>query len=300
MSGQALTPEMNPERVSPQRVIRLASARPPGVEAAHAVPSEPPWLPWLCRQIAANRFIPVPPPDRRFVGDGDFRAIGAEFLGHFVRLGGLRPGEAVLDIGCGIGRMALPLTQYLAPDHGCYEGIDVVANAIAWCSATITPVYPNFRFHHLDLANALYNPGGRLPAAAVALPFAAASFDFVILTSVLTHLLPEETAAYAVEIGRVLRPGGRCFLSLFLIEDTARQGLRQDGGRLRFDPDGSSGPSFHVAGTPPASAVAYDEAWLTALFAGAGLMRRSPVTRGRWCGRAAGPYQDLCLFEKTG
>ena len=44
---------------------------------------------------------PMPGPDESFVGDGDYRAIGAEFLKHFVQLGGLRPDETVFEIGCG-------------------------------------------------------------------------------------------------------------------------------------------------------------------------------------------------------
>ena len=51
-----------------------------------------------------------------FVGCGDFEQIGREYLGHFKELGGLRPDSRVLDIGCGIGRMAIPLMDYL--DNG--------------------------------------------------------------------------------------------------------------------------------------------------------------------------------------
>lgn len=50
-------------------------------------------LNWLCDNIISNRFLPVPPQEDVFVGDGDYRAIGAEFLGHFVRMGGLHPTE---------------------------------------------------------------------------------------------------------------------------------------------------------------------------------------------------------------
>src|SRR5689334_20530593 len=88
--------------------------------------------------IAANRYLPVPPKERNFVGDGDYKAIGIEFLRHFVRLGGLRSTDRVLDIGCGIGRMALPLTLWLDPAKGTYEGVDVVADGIAWCEETIS------------------------------------------------------------------------------------------------------------------------------------------------------------------
>jgi Methylase involved in ubiquinone/menaquinone biosynthesis len=94
-------------------------------------------LTWLTQSVLSNRFLPAPPPENVFVGDGDYRAIGAEFLGHFVRLGGLKPSDRVLDIGCGIGRMAVPLTQYLDSD-AVYEGIDPVGEGIAWCTKTIS------------------------------------------------------------------------------------------------------------------------------------------------------------------
>jgi len=47
---------------------------------------------------------------------GDFTAIGLEFLRHFIGIGGLEPNERVLDVGCGIGRMAIPLTRYLGAE----------------------------------------------------------------------------------------------------------------------------------------------------------------------------------------
>src|SRR5215212_241626 len=64
----------------------------------------------LLKSIERNRFLPEPDPASVFVGDGNYRAIGTEYLGHYVRIGGLKPTDRVLDIGCGIGRMAVPLT----------------------------------------------------------------------------------------------------------------------------------------------------------------------------------------------
>ncbi|HUG60478.1 MAG TPA: hypothetical protein VMP03_01460, partial [Methylomirabilota bacterium] len=58
--------------------------------------------------------VPRPPPEAVFVGDGDFLAIGAEYLRYFVEVGGLAPSARVLDIGCGIGRMAAALLPYLS------------------------------------------------------------------------------------------------------------------------------------------------------------------------------------------
>jgi SAM-dependent methyltransferase len=247
----------------------------------------------LARSYAANRFMPL--PDLDFAGDGDFRAIGAEFLEHFVRLGGLDPACRVLDIGCGIGRMALPLTQYLT--EGSYDGIDVVREGIAWCARAITPVYGNFRFHHLDCRNPVYNPGGGLAAERAALPFADGGFDFVVMTSLLTHLDRAATGAYAAEVARLLRPGGRCFISLFLINAESRAGLAAGRSRFAFDP-AEPGPDFEAEPERPGHAVAYDEAWLMERFAGLGLKPARPVSYGAWSGRTAGHYQDLCVLEK--
>jgi SAM-dependent methyltransferase len=251
----------------------------------------------LARTIAANRFLPVPPAEQWFVGDGDFRAIGAEFLRHFVEFGDLGRTARVLEIGCGIGRMALPLTQYLDPAAGSYDGIDVVRDGIDWCGQTLTPVYPNFRFHHRDYVNDVYNPAGALEAAREPLPFSDRSFDFVLLTSVITHLRTADTVAYAKEIGRVVKPGGRCFLSLFLMTDAARTGLRADRRRLSFDP-GGAGPEFLADPEHPAAAVAYDEAFLLDVFGAAGLRPARAPAYGHWATGEGASYQDLCLFEK--
>src|SRR5262245_21334527 len=46
--------------------------------------------------------MPIPPEDKIFVDGKNFEAVGEEFLGHFRTLGGLKPGDDVLDIGSGI------------------------------------------------------------------------------------------------------------------------------------------------------------------------------------------------------
>ncbi|MEK1853268.1 MAG: class I SAM-dependent methyltransferase, partial [Phyllobacterium sp.] len=146
------------------------------------------YVDWLMNAVLRNRFLPCPDPDSIFVGDGNFQAVGAEFLGHFIRKGGLLPESRVLDIGCGIGRMAVPLTQYLDTEKGSYRGIDPVSGGINWCQKMISAAYPNFEFRHLDIAHSLYNPKGAINGLELVLPFESRQFDFIIMTSVVTHL----------------------------------------------------------------------------------------------------------------
>jgi SAM-dependent methyltransferase len=252
----------------------------------------------LAAAVAHNRFLPVPPPELHFVGDGDFRAIGAEFLRYFVELGGLAPHHRVLDIGCGVGRMALPLTQYLDAERGSYDGVDIVADGIGWCRDRLQSVYQNFHFHRLDLKNELYNPEGAQACADVRLPFADGAFDFVFLTSVFTHLRVPDIEGYAHEIGRALADGGRCFLSLFLMTAEARRGLKSGACRLTFDTN-ADGPEYLADPEHPSAAIAYDEGFLVGSMAAAGLHPARPFAYGHWAGGQGENYQDICLFTKT-
>jgi SAM-dependent methyltransferase len=250
----------------------------------------------LQRHLATNRFLPVPPPGMHDVGDGDFRAIGAEFLGHFVRYGELKPAETVLDIGCGLGRMAIPLTQYLVAPQGRYHGVDIVASAIAWNTDAICSVYSNFTFAHLDVQNGLYNPGGKLASDKVKLPVAAESVDLVVMTSVFTHLDRAAADAYLREVRRVLRPGGRLLATLFLIDEATRAALNARDNRLRFDLD-QGGPQYIADPEHPLAAVAFDRDYFLARAAAAGLVPRRPIVPGFWSGRASGVYQDLAVLQ---
>ncbi len=254
------------------------------------------------RAIERNRFIPTPPQDRNFVGDGDFLAIGCEFLRHFVNFGGLLPTERVLEIGCGIGRMALPLTMYLDPPSetgaswGSYAGFDVVADGIDWCNRMISPVYPNFSFRHLDFYNSLYNPTSSMDLDDGALPYDAASFDFVLMTSVVTHLDATDVAIYLRETARLLAPGGRLFLTAFLVNRSARDRIDKGLARPNFDLS-ATGPAYIANPEHPLAAVAYDEAAFLEMARVAGLQLRQPISHGHWSGSVSNNYQDICVFE---
>ncbi len=271
------------------------------VHAAQPEPREISRLPheteWLLDHIAQCRFLPQPPADSVFVGDGDFQAIGAEFLRHFVTLGGLRRSHRVLDVGSGIGRMAVPLTQYLHPDRGCYEGFDPVLEGVVWCATTITPAYPRFRFQKLDVAHPLYNPGGMVPGATLTLPYGAASFDFALMVSVATHLPADELTTYVREIARTLAPSGKLFLTAFVLDAAAIRAEGRDA-RLGFAREGD-GPCWFANPQAPLAAVGFDDGFIDDVLRAAGF-DIALKSLGHWRGGPAAHYQDIFVAVKRG
>src|SRR3954452_2138915 len=254
------------------------------------------------RDRVAGRADPLIPPRRlHFVGhaESDFAATGAEFLGHFTALGGLMPTDRVLDIGCGIGRMARPLAGFLDGAKGSYDGFDVNAEGIAWCRERYAG-HPRFTFVVADLFNARYNPAGAQSAQAFTFPYAAASFDFALATSVFTHLLEGEADRYLAESARTLAPGGRLFATWFPLDDDSRAAIGAGRAALPF-----LAPEKRVAvvsDAVPEEAIAFDRGWLAVATARHGLVVDA-VHEGTWRGATDLPapsFQDIVVATKAG
>lgn len=237
----------------------------------------------------------MPPRRLHTVGDSDFRSTGEEFFALFRRLVDLQPSERVLDAGCGIGRLARPLAGYL-DSSGSYDGFDVAEVAIRWCSRHYAREHPNFHFRYVNVANSSYNPVGAVPAEQFTFPYADASFDFVFLTSVFTHMMPAAVERYVDEIVRVLAPGGRCLLTFFLLEPGSRELLAEGrSSQAFFDVEP---PYAIVDRESPEAAVAYEQDWAIDLLRRAGLQPRLPPAYGSWCGRSKfTSYQDIVLAD---
>jgi SAM-dependent methyltransferase len=172
-------------------------------------------------------------PPRRMFADPD-RVDGSHDVREFVWIGestvrwlidcGLQPHHRVLEIGCGIGRMAIPLTRHLK-GGGSYDGLDITRDKVAYCRRTIGRRHPHFRFRLADVHNKYYNPSGTQKAATYRFPYDDATFDFVFLVSVFTHMLPDGMTRYLGEIARVLRSRGKTAITFYLTDVPAGDGF---------------------------------------------------------------------------
>jgi hypothetical protein len=97
----------------------------------------------------------------------------------------------------------------------------------------------------------------------------------------------------------VLKVGGRCFISFFLLKPESLKLIAE--GKSTIDLRYDFGPAKAVSREMPESAIGFDEAYVKDLFARRGLEIKNPIRYGSWCGRADYlSYQDLIVAVKTG
>ena len=99
---------------------------------------------------------------------------------------------ALLDFGCGCGRVARHWTDLPGTVHGC----DYNPNLVRWCA------------EHLPSAE--FRANGDEPP----LPYADDSFDFLYSISIFTHLAEPLQIPWMKELVRVVRPGGLMLITV--------------------------------------------------------------------------------------
>jgi SAM-dependent methyltransferase len=151
---------------------------------------------------ATHNGLPLPPPHLRhavantedvawFLHAG---AEGAACLCEVLEKNGIRFDDlgAVLDFGCGVGRVLRHLAVRTGPE---LYGTDANPELIGWCAANL----PVARFHVNDRNGPL--------------AFESARFDLVYALSVFTHLAEPSQRSWMDELRRVLKPGGHLLLT---------------------------------------------------------------------------------------
>ncbi|MFC4817555.1 class I SAM-dependent methyltransferase [Flavobacterium sp. GCM10023249] len=170
----------------------------------------------------------VPPKGIIFTGSGDYLKVGKQYFDYFLKYGKISPDDSILDIGSGIGRMAVPFTQFLS-EKGTYEGFDIVKMGVDWCTENITKKHPNFHFRLIPLQNDLYYLNTSVKAEELRFPYADSQFDFIFLTSVFTHMLPSDVENYIQEMRRVIKKDKICFATFFILDDESKNSMSKKG-----------------------------------------------------------------------
>jgi SAM-dependent methyltransferase len=271
------------------------------------LPAMPRSLRWMLRKVylapvdLADRFLgnrqeSLPPKASTFTGGvKDFAATGQMLLDALCETAGMTPSGHLLDVGSGIGRLGIPSASFLNAE-GSYEGIDIVPDGIAWCKANITSPHDNVHFTLADVFNKEYHPKGRMRASEYTFPFEDNTFDVAVLISVFTHMLPDEVDRYLSEISRVLKPGGRCFISYFLLNDEVESlmGGTHVQRRFKHNLGNYSVSSLKV----PELAVGFQESYIRELYAKHDFEDDPALYYGAWSGRTAHWPKDSGLGDQ--
>lgn len=234
----------------------------------------------------------------------DWFAGGAEQSCLLRLLGCVSDSSQVVEVGCGLGRLAFALRRILT--RGSYIGLDVVEEKITFLRERMSPLYPTFRFEWMDVCSDFYHPDGRMPAMAASFPCPTGWADAIVAMSLFTHLLPDGMRRYLEEMSRALKPSGRCVISVCLLDyyQASRPRPVQFAERcFNFDDevDASNGMMRTSDATCPEAMLAVNWSFLRELAQEAGLVPVCEPLPGMWSGTQAGwtSGQDVVVLSKA-
>ncbi len=233
-------------------------------------------------------------------GPATFETIATGHMQYLSRHVGVSVNHRILEIGCGIGRDAIPLAERVSPP-GAYLGVDIIGRSIDWCRTNITPRHPHFTFVHFDVADQLHNPGGTTRTTDIRIPLENKSVDRIILWSVLTHMFEQDIEHYFREFARVLKPDGLILATCFVVDQSIRAAAARvnvASGGLRFEYLYADGCYVNEPAVP-AGAVAYTREQLSKMIAAGNLHLDRPLLVGQWWGEPSGQGygQDVAILR---
>lgn len=273
--------------IEPGRAIRVPPIYKTAEVKGFRIPLHLIWLlqrsrrPW--RALARRRFSEM--------FEGSLQVL----FDHYQKHTPFDPEMTIVDLGCGMPRLAFPLFDFLKT--GRYIGVDVIRDTMAWCQKHISPQHPNFSFHHFDAFNDIYNPYGCYRTMDFNIPAEDRTVDRIFLYSVFTHLLEDEVLHYMREFRRILKPNGLAFVSFFLHPEKPLD-LPPHLSFMSFENDYGNG--VYGSGDSKRGAVAYTDQAMRRMIENTGLHLVRPYLKGQWSGQhgeAGESYQEVAILR---
>ena len=163
-------------------------------------------------------------PMNRWVGIGPVEAVGQANLATVFECMDLPRYSRVLDLGCGIGRTAAPIAEYLTDRE--VVGADIVAEMIRFCNENVKPVFRNTNFFVISNSNPLYdhyNENKSLAQEDISIfspdkfeEVYESYFDTVFAFSVFTHFTPEMASKTFRMISRITTEDAVVLITAFI------------------------------------------------------------------------------------
>jgi SAM-dependent methyltransferase len=208
-----------------------------------------------------------------------FNKIGQAFLKLLIEHAKLNKKRRILDVGCGTGRIAKQLEQFM--ENGSYEGFDVNEHFIDYCKETYTN--KKFNFQRCDVQHDEFNPLGKINPQTFTFPYDDKSFDLTIAIALFNHFETPWVFRYIAEMMRVLKPNG-IFFGTFLILTPRSMIAIEERDKHPFKFDYRTPNSWHEYTDRKLMNVAIPESGLRRQFINCRLMIKEPIRYGEWCG----------------
>jgi len=215
-----------------------------------------------------------------------------EELLHYTKLA---PTSRVLDYGCGLARLAIPMSGYLDPLQGFYCGVDTDASCIER-NRRVFASHHNFNFEHVNIFSKMYNQKGGKVDTLLERDFGG-PFDLAFLFSVFTHILPEHCNFMLRFLCSQIVDGGELFSSWFLLNEETQQAI--DAGYAHREFTYRHGAARIDNPKIPEGAVAYYESDVIERFTSAGLTDIR-IHYGKWRGcMDSWVWQDIIIARPS-
>ncbi len=249
---------------------------------------------FLPNQLLGKKIKKVPPKGLIYTGSGDFLKQGIEWKLFFIE-NGLKPTDTFLDIGSGIGRIALGLTDYL---KGEYQGFEAIELGVIWCKNNLSVKYKNFHFKYVKIYNDLYNSSG-VDAAKYKFEYPENKFDFAVSISVFTHMIDAEVQNYLYQTNLVLKENSIFITTFFIMDKKAQSYIERTNSNFKFIYEFEN--YFLMDKNVKAANVCFKRDYLLSIIKSTGFKIVREI-KGSWSGSPKEHYlgfQDILVLQKV-